>query len=368
MVAGSRGFSGKLLLMPTKKTARKRGPLRPPLAWLREASWKDIQSKNRIKKKTRLALMVLGIILGIIIIGWIVKFTQTLFSPWKFSSSEKSYVWNGEFNINILIKSKDMALLSYNPTDKKITVIKIPDETQLEVFGGFGKWQARAIYGLGESQKIGDGNKLLKRSVGDFFGLPIEGFLQFEGKYADKSAQDITEALRNNPFSGFDLLANLKTDLTLWELIRLKFGLSLVRFDKLRYLDLVSLGVLDKDFLADGTAIFSWDPVKLDSVSSQLLDPKILSEHKTIAVFNSTDYPLIAQKGARMIANLGGNVIITGNSDKKLKETEVFGEESKTLRRLLQIFSHKGGKDSKVESFSSRAQINVMLGEDFFNR
>ncbi|MBI3103416.1 LytR C-terminal domain-containing protein [Candidatus Daviesbacteria bacterium] len=330
--------------------------------------WKDIQSKNRIKKRTRLALIVLGIVLGIIIIGWIVKFTQTLFSPWKFAPAEKSYIWNGEFNINVLIKSKDMALLSYNPTDKTMTVIRIPDEVQLEVWGGFGKWQARAIYGLGQLQKMGDGNKLLKRSVGDFFGLPIEGFLQFEGQLADKSSQDLTDTLRSK-FLGLDLLSNLKTDLTLWELIRLKFGLASVRFDKVKYLDLASLGVLDKDFLADGTAIYTFDPVKIDAVSSKLSDPKIISEHKTIAVFNSTDYPLIAQKAARMIANLGGNVIITGNSEKKLKETEVFGEESKTLKRLLQIFNHQ--RDSKLEPFSSRvlrAQINVMLGEDFFNR
>lgn len=331
--------------------------------------WKSVQSKNKIKRKTKLALAVLAIILGVILTGWIVKFTQTLLSPWQLSSDlKKNYIWDGEFNINVVLKSKDIALLSYNPADKKITVIEIPDETLLDVSRGFGKWQAGSIYDFGESQKKGEGPKLLRLSLGDFFGLPIDGFLQFEGFNSQKSSGELIEDLRQNYFSGLGLLFNLKTDLTLLDLIRLKAGLASVRFDKVKILDPVDSGILDRDFLADGTPIFSYDPVKIDSISSQLSDPKIASEHKTIAVFNSTDYPLIAQKGARIITNLGGNVIIIANSEKKLKKTKVFGEESKTLIRLSQIFDSGGKKDEKVEPPSSRAQINVLLGEDFLER
>lgn len=330
--------------------------------------WKSVQSKNKIKRKTKLALIVLGIILGIILTGWIVKFTQTLLSPWQLSSDiKKNYIWDGEFNINVVLKSKDITLLSYNPADKKITVIEIPDETLLDVSRGFGKWQAGSIYGLGESQRKGEGPKLLRLSLGDFFGLPIDGFLQFEGFNAQKSSGELVEDLRQNYFSGLGLLFNLKTDLTLLELIRLKVGLASVRFDKVKILDLVDLGILDRDFLADGTPIFSYDPVKIDSISSQLPDPKIASEHKTIAVFNSTEHPLIAQKGARIITNLGGNAIIIANSDKRMKKTKVFGEESQTLKRLKQIFQFEAEKEGE-EEVSSRAQINVLLGEDFFNR
>lgn len=334
----------------------------------RKNGWKDIQFKNKVKQKTKLAVFILAIILGIIIIGWTIRLTQTLFSPWKLSEGNfKNYVWNGDFNLNVLLGAKDLALLSYNPADRKITIIGIPNETLLEVPGGFGKWQAGSIYDLGESEERGRGSKLLRVSIADFFGLPIDGFLQFEGPDLEKNSRDLVEDLRQNYFSGLGLLLNLKTDLTLLELIRFKVGLTTIRFDKVKVLDLLSLGILDRDFLADGTPIFSYDPVKIDSISSKLSDPKIVSEHKTIAVFNSTDHPQIAQKGARIITNLGGNVIITANFEVKTKVNKVFGEESKTLRRLSQIFDSGGKKDEKAGSPSSRAQINVLLGEDFLN-
>lgn len=327
--------------------------------------WKSVQSKKKIKRKTKLALAVLGIILAIILTGWIVKFTQTLLSPWQLSSDfKKKYIWDGEFNINVVLKSKDIAFLSYNPSLQEATIIGIPDETMLEVFGGFGKWQAGSIFDLGESQKKGGGSKLLKTSLMDLLGLPVDGFLQFEGPYSSKNTKEIVENLRKNSFEGFNLLFNLKSDLTLYELIRLKFALSSIRYDKVRYLDLESMGILEKGFLADNTPIFTFDPVRIDSISAGLPDPQIQSEHKTVAIFNSTDYPLIAQKGARIITNLGGNVIIIANSEKKLKKTKVSGEKSKTLKRFKQIFESEAGKEMEI---SSRAQINVMLGEDFFN-
>lgn len=328
------------------------------------SGWKSVQSKKKIKRKTKLAVFVLGVISAIIVTGWLFKFTQTLLNPWQQAgSSGKDYRWDGNYNINVLLKGGDIAFLSYNPALQETTIIGIPDETMLEVFGGFGKWQAGSIFDLGESQKKGGGSKLLKTSLMDLLGLPVDGFLQFEGPYSSKNTKEIVENLRKNSFEGFNLLFNLKSDLTLYELIRLKFALSSIRYDKVRYLDLEGLGILEREYLADNTPVFTFDPVRIDSISAGLSDPQIQSEHKTVAIFNSTDYPLIAQKGARIITNLGGNVIIVANSEKKLKKTIVSGEKSRTLKRFQQIFGSGEGKETEA---SSRAEINVMLGEDFF--
>lgn len=319
-------------------------------------TWKTVQSKKNIRKKTKLALMVLGIILGILLLGWVFRFTQTLFSPWQASEGSRNYAWGGEFNINILLASKDIALLSFNPTDQKITVVRIADQTLMDVPREFGKWQARSVSSLG-------GNKLLKETLGAFFGLPVDGYLRFEGKLSDKNTQEIVESIKQNPFDIFSLLPNIKTDLTLWELIKLRFEIANVRFDKIKYVDLEELGLLEEDQLADGTPIFTFDPVKIDSFSMQLLEPKIQLENKTIAIYNATDQPGLAQKAARIIENLGGNVIITSNSGEKLGRTKVIGEKSQTLTRLLQVFN---AEVSEV-GIESRAQISIMLGEDYFS-
>lgn len=360
--------------MPSKSARKKSG-------------WKDIQSKIKRSKRNKLALGVLALVVGLLIISWAIRFTQNLFSPWKLSANQhKRYIWNGEFNINLLIRSNNISVLSYNPKQEKIVLINIPDETFLEVPFGLGLWQLRSVYELGQSQKRIGGDKLLISTLTSFLAIPIDGFLDFSSLQPQRNAAELLDILKKNPFSGFNFLSALRTDLTVWELIKLKLSIGAVRFDKVKELSLVELGVLDRGNLPDGTPVWKADPVKLDSVLADLADPAISSEHKTIAVLNATDHPQLAQKAARLITNLGGNVIIMANAksdlanaEKKLQKTKVLGEQSLTLRRLRQIFNPDVNRDSptvyydKIDSLNedlvySRAQINLLLGEDYANK
>ncbi len=333
--------------MPSK-TARKKG-------------WKDAQTKRQNTQKTKLAIMVLGLIFTLLLLAQAVKFTQLLFNPWKDPKAIKRTVfWNGEFNINILLKSKGLSLVSYSPQNKNITIVDIPNTTYLEAAHGFGKWQVGSIYGLG-------GSNLLKDSLVNFFAVPIEGLLDFSDKYSQIESEELVSEIRKDPFSVINILPFLKTDLTPFELVRLKMGLSSVRFDKIKHLNLEKSDSLEKERLADGTEVEVADTIKLDSALG-LKDPIIQSEHKNVAVFNSTSHPGLAQKAARIIANLGADVIITSNGETQLKTTLVLGEKSKTLDKLKQVFKASDIIDkSNKDLVSSRAQINVFLGEDFFN-
>ena len=315
--------------------------------------WKDVQSKIKIRKRSKLAFLVLLLLGFLLILSLTVQFTKNLFSPWQ-TNSFKNYAWSGQFNINLVIRTLGVSLLSYNPKQGKVTLINIPDETYLEVPRGFGRWQLRAIYGLG-------GGKMLKETLSSFFGLPVDGFL-------DSSAA-LEDLIGQNPFSGLKSLASLKTDLTLWELINLRFKLLSVRFDKVVKINLNSQNILEREILPDGTEVFAADPIRLDSILADLADPIIVSEHKTIAVLNATDHPQLAQLWARLISNLGGNVIITGNAKVRLPKTKLVGEDSLTLKRLRQIF----GVDDKIsvlgeEVESSLAEIILLLGEDHSNQ
>lgn len=313
--------------------------------------WKAEESRKNKVKKTKLALFVLGLIILLIIFAQLARLSKTLFSPWNLTS-QRQHTWNGKFNINLIIKSEQVHLVLYNPKEQKITIIKVPDETYLDVPRGFGKWQLRSIYNLG-------GYRLLEQSLTDFFGSPVDGFME---------TNQLEELLQKNPFSTLNLLSSLKTDLNLWELLRLKMGLSEVRFDKIRELNLESLNVGEKINLLDGSEVFVADSSKLDSVLSDFADPNFTQEGKTIAIFNATDHPQLAQKATRLISNLGGHVIIVSNAKIKLKTTVLLGEKSATLERLQQIFGSSGTINPKDGDFeSSRAEINLFLGEDYFN-
>lgn len=332
-------------------------------------TWKAVQSKRQIRKRTRFALIVLAAILAILLLSQAVKFTQMLFSPMiQSSTSARTILWNGDFNFNIIILAKGVSLLSYNPQNQKVTIIDIPNITYLEVAYGFGKWQLSSIYDLGESQSTG-GGKLLKDTLENLFGLPIDGFLKTSGKYSQKDSEFIVSEIRKNPFSIISILPYLKTDLTPFELIRLKMGLSSVRFDKIKQINLEGSDSLQKERLADGTFVYIPDTVRLDSILSDMKDSSLQSENKTIAIFNSTNHPGLAQKAARLITNIGGNVIITQNGQNKLKTSLAGGEKSKTLERIKQIFEAGDIIDHSNEDLvSSRAEINLFLGEDFFEQ
>lgn len=325
-------------------------------------SWKVTQSKKQKARKTKWAIYIIAIILGLFVLGNSVKFIQILFNPWQSKVLNKAYMWQGEFNINLLVRAKNISVLSYSPSNQQIFILEIPQNSYLDVAGGFGKWELRSIYDLG-------GDPLLKQTIVNLLGMPIDGFLNFQGKYSQMETKSIVEQFRKDPFNLLNLLPNLKTDLTPFELLKLKMGLASVRFDKIKQVDLVKFNLFQLETLPDGTKVFTPDLVQLDSQVSELAEPFLQAEHKTIAIFNATSHPLLAQKAARLITNIGGNVIITSNGQEKFAKTTIMGEKSKTLDRLKQIFGLGGTIDPKLEDLvKSRAQINIFLGEDYFKQ
>lgn len=320
--------------------------------------WKTVQSRVKYRKKIKLALLVLGLLATVLIFGYLARLGQTLLGPWQAERTLKQYFLDDTLNINLVVKTDSLSVLVFNPSKRQATIVKLPDNIFLEVAHGLGKWQLSSVYNLG-------GGKLLKDSVMSFMAVPIDGFIEFSGPW---QKEGVSEFIRQNPISILTRLSYIKTDLTLWELIRLKFGLSQVRFDKVKTLDLLALRVLNKINLADGTGVLVADPIKLDSVLADFSDPQIQAEHQTVAVFNATPYPGLAQEAARIITNLGANVITTANAQGKLTSSQIFGEQSKTLKRLAQIFSYDKISQPDLGLQSSRAQINLIVGEDFYQR
>ncbi|OGE42830.1 hypothetical protein A3B45_01150 [Candidatus Daviesbacteria bacterium RIFCSPLOWO2_01_FULL_39_12] len=333
----------------------------------KKIDWRD--TKNRLNKirNLKLGLVVLGLIVGILILGQLINFVKIMTSPLNFVPAQK-YFWDGQFNLNLVIQTSSTSILNFNPQEEKALIVSLPDNLYLDVPGGYGSWMLGSIYNLGESTQKGQGPKLIKTALSSLFGIPIDGYLRLENHQNYPQIENLIEEIRQNPFSGMSLFTKISSDLTPLELMRLKLGLIKVRFDKINYLDLTNLAVLDTKSLADSTTVFMADSAKLDTIFTSFIDPKIRAENLSIAVFNATDYPQLAQKAKRIIANLGGNVIIVSNYPKQLKKTIIWGEESASLKRLTQIFSPCREKDCDKIDFpetSSRAQINIFLGEDF---
>ncbi len=356
------------------KPAHKNSLLRrkaSPLRLRNEASWKVAQSRAKTKEKTRLALVVITLILLILFVGNILRIAHSLFKPLTDSHIQRQYLWDGSFRINLVVRSSSISVLSFDPTVQQVKIVRVPMETYVNTPGDFGSWQLRAIYDLG-------GSKLLKDSLANFFTIPIDGYLELGGSWQDKTAMQMVESFRQNPLVLTSVLVDTKTDLTPLELLRLFSSLRSVRFDKINEIDLGSQNLLEQSTLPDGTTGLIVDPIKIDGFSSNnFIDSQIVKEQATIAVLNGTDQPGLAQKVAQIISHLGGNVIIANNAQTKVKKSFVYSSEpgkyASTLNRLSSVFAPGCPRGEKCAILSEpdltalRAQINLILGEDLMD-
>lgn len=335
--------------------------------------WKAVQSKNKAKRKTALALKTLFLIFLLLIVGFVVNIFKNLSLPMSYRGFDKNYTWQGDFKLNLVFRSNTISVLSFDPEERTLRIINIPDETYIELPGEFGSWQARSIFDLGESEKV-NGARLLAFGIENFLGAPIDGFIEPLNELRQMSIYELVTYLRSNPFNYAQFLGNSKVSLTPIEFGRLATSIHQVRFDKVIEVDLRKEGLLQETTLPDGNAGLVGDPVKIDGFATNIfLDHKIRKEESTVAVFNASKKPGLAQKAAFLITHLGGNVIFTANTDHETKTNLVVAKDginNLTLKRLSQIFApvcikKKCAILSSPDIINSRADINVILSNDF---
>ncbi len=302
-------------------------------------NWKSTSGEVKSKHKTRLALMVLAGVIAIIILGQAVKFIANFYSPLT-KSSTTHILWDKNEPINIVIAESDTAVLSLDPNKKEVLLVKIPEDISNNL--------------LGES---------LVRQVSRNLGVPITGYLEVSGDYRESTSEKLVEKLRANLFEWILIYPSLKSNLSPSELVDLAIILSKVRFDKIATLELPE--DLDKNDIDLKT-------------SQKFIDSQVREDSATIAIFNATSEPGLANIAARVVNNLGGNVIfVTNAKSETLKKSYVYIKNEApdySTSRFARIFSPNCYKSTKCDILedsditSSRAQINIVLGQDFVGK
>lgn len=334
-------------------------------------------TKPTNKFNTKLAILVILIVIGIILIGKLTSFIIKLYSPIYASADiSRNYVWDGKTNLNFILKSTQIAIVSYNPTENQATVINLPDDLYLSLPREMGKWQLGSVYNLG-------GGLLLKHSLSMLFGIPIEGYIVLN---AQASPREVVEGIRGGMWNSVAWFSNRDSDLTPAEISKIVFGLRGVRFDRIEFLSLEDKGAIAKVKLADGSMV----SVPNASVGSlgKFMESVVGSEKISVAIFNATDIPGLAQRAAQFITNLGGNVIFTGNIETTQDRSVLFiKDENKTAQVLGLNFTSRCSSSLKCDIMickgwssddplcqtnaqiaQSRAQINLVVGKDFGSR
>jgi hypothetical protein len=138
-------------------------------------------------------------------------------------------------------------------------------------------------------------------------------------------------------------------------------------FRKMNYVDVLRIFLFSKTVLLSSIyqrellSTFN-DQQKSTLVSLTFTDPTIYQENKSIQIINSTQTYGLGNKLAKMITNIGGNVILVTSMLEGSKPSQIiyFGDKSYTADRLSKILNYPLIKTDK----KSIADVIIIIGED----
>jgi len=272
-------------------------------------------------------------------------------------------LWNGRDRINFVLKGQKVVLASFEPSQESLSLILIPGQTLLEVCHGYGKYKVEAIPKL---EEIEEKEGLLAESLQENFGIPVGGWM---GEMSNVKCQmsNVKEKILCEMEN--QIFQKKMTNFSRWDLLWLWWEIKKVKAGNTEVLDLGKLNVLTQSKLPDGTTVFEIDSSRLDPlIQKYFSDLTLKQEGFSIEVLNGTTHLGLAEKGARILSNLGGEVVWVGNSEASSEKCVVGSGKNKketyTVRKIIKIWNCNW-QEKKEEG---KAEITVILGEDYWQK
>lgn len=314
--------------------------------------WKKEQKEKKQKRNFLVVRLWLFVICLLLLGGITFKLFQLV----------RASLWNGRDRINFVLKGGETILASFEPIQESLSLILIPGQTLLEVCHGYGKYKVEAIPGL---EKLEKRDILSAESIQENLGIPVEGWVGMSNVRCQMS--NVKEKILCEV--GNQILQEKSTNFSRWDLLRLWWEIKRVRGGSTEVLDLGKLNVFLEKQLPDGTKVFEIDPARLDPLIQKFLaDFSLKKENLSIEILNGTSFAGLAEKGARLLTNIGGEVVAVGNSEAGSEKCEVRSFKDKknsyTVRKIMKVWNCNW-QEKKEEG---RAEITLILGEDYWQK
>lgn len=216
--------------------------------------------------------------------------------------------------------------------DSQRFTISVSDNKSVEVMSLSPSSKTIAIFKMDKGIKLTDTGKFLK--------IPIDGFIASNSlDLSQKATSFFLRAVLN--------YNNLYTNLTILDIARLLLLARAVPESE------ISIRKIPQDLSA----------VEADKlVGRQVGDELIEKDNQIIRVINGTDIIGLGNRLARLIANMGGNVIIVATSDSPIKISSIsyIDKETYTIKKLAEMLKYKTFKESN----NAISDITIIIGED----
>lgn len=316
-----------------------------------ESRWRREQKGKGVKKRFRLVKL------------WILVFASFAFLGLgvKGGLSYRHRIWDGQSRLNIALAGEKTCLLSLDPVDSELVLVEIPSETEVEVAFGYGVYPINSVYELSRLEKRE--GELLAETFENNFAVPVEGWFYSSGEIESSKPKSLLTKLI---FSTLKMGA--KTNLTFWDLSRLWLVSNNVSVFRANFFNLSNLNLLEEVELPDKTKALKIDEDRLDAFTQQYFQEKKLGgENLVIEVINSTKLPGLAEKGARLLTNVGVEVVGVGNQEEVVSRCLLVGESSIQKNYLTQRVMGIFGCNWR-EGEEGKGDLTLILGEEFQRR
>lgn len=268
-------------------------------------------------------------------------------------------IWDGHSQLNVIVNSRPLRIYSFDfGKEKPIIVLKLAEEISIETVRSYGDYRLASIYALGQQQDD-SGGQLLSQSVSEALGLPIDAYVAETSLSGNELPANFI----------LDLLRHKKsTNLKHKDLIRLWWQIKSLKKTSLLVVDLCEHGACLKDRLIDGSEVTRLEPDKVDQLIRQFLsDSTIDQENITISVLNASNQSGLALKAARLINNIGGQVVQVEQADSLSDSCLIWASQEAfggaTALRLCRLL------DCPIKVTDTqgqqRADLVIYLGQDY---
>lgn len=261
-----------------------------------------MKKEKTVHGNARLAILFFAFLILIVVISFVIK-AIVLVKESRFDGSRR-------FTLTIS-NNKTIEALSVNPVSKKIAIFKFKKQMS--------------------SSRVG---QLLK--------IPIDGYI-----FSNELDLEQRPNLLFN--SALIKLTSLKTNLTIIDLFKLSISTKNI-----------------SDSSVDNITIKNENNSNLDQlVENLVVDPLIENDHQTIRVVNATSASGLGGRLAKLITNMGGNVIlvVTEDNPKKKSAINFLSKKTYTVDRLQKIL----GYEIKKGLNDAMSDITIIIGEDSIN-
>lgn len=287
---------------------------------------------------------------------------------WQIVAGVRASVWDGEGRLTIVTATPTLSVFSFNPTARSALLLSVPDNLQIQSAFGYGQYPAGSLANL-DMQEERQG-QLITESVALTFGTIVDGQVtkMQNTKFKIKNKGDLMKLLGWGMVG--KILPGIRTNVSLWDLVRLELDLFRLRPDKFETLAIQETNGVRLDYLPDGTSVYQVERTKMDHLSERLfVDENLAGEGLTVVVVNTTGATGLGGTVSRILNTVGMHVVAVEDRKSDLAHTLIVAPGTSQRKggtaKLERWFGTEALERGEADS---RGDVTVFLGNDVRER